>query len=146
MIRKITNLDYDIFMDLGNDFYNSNAVEEKIPKAIIKQTFEHIIKDSPYIKGFLIYVDNDIAGFFTISFAFATEFGGKIMLFEDLYIKSKYQGNGLGTEIFSYVEEKYNDDVEVIKLEVSRNNKRALELYEKLGYSKNKYVSMIKKV
>lgn len=144
MIRKIKSTDQSEFMKMGNDFYRSSAVEDKINIKTIRQTFKHIIKDGPYIKGYFIMIENNIAGFFTVSFAFSTEYGGNIILFEDLYIKDEYQGQGIGTKIFDYVEEEYKDKVMAIKLEVSKVNKRAFKLYTKLGYFENKYVSMLK--
>lgn len=144
MVRKIKKEDKDIFLTLGNQFYNPSAVTSKISNNTILKTFKHIIKDGPYIKGYLIIDNLEVAGFFTISFGFGTEYGGNILLFEDLYIKEKFQNKGIGSQIFKYIEKTYKNEVEVIKLEVAKTNKRAIELYNNLGYFENKYLSMLK--
>lgn len=146
MIREMTKDDYQIFMEMGNLFYQSSALEIPLATETIERTFQHIVSNSPYIKGFILEKDNKVAGFATISFAFSTEFGGNIILFEDLFIKDAFQGQGLGTIMFNYLEETYKDQVVAIKLEVSRVNKRAKKLYEILDYEVNDYISMVKKV
>ena len=90
--------------------------------------------------------DNNIMGFATISFAYQTEFGGLVLLFEDMYIKDEYQSMGIGSKMFKYLETTYGNLVKAIKLEVSRVNKRALELYKRLGYDINNYVHMTKEL
>ncbi|VEU80989.1 GNAT family N-acetyltransferase [Haploplasma axanthum] len=146
MIRKMTENDYEIFLELTKEFYIFPVVENPINDEEIESTFKHIIEDSPYIDGYLIFNKKDVIGFFIIAFGFATEYGGTILFFEDLYIRDKYQGNGIGRKIFKFVEEKYRDEVYAIKLEVGRSNYRAKTLYQKLGYKESKYVTMIKKI
>lgn len=144
MFRKIVKEDYNDFLGMGEAFYKSSALEIPLEDEVIVSTFNHIVSNSPYISGYMIEKDGVIAGFATISFAFSTEFGGKLLLFEDLFIKDEFQGLGLGSKTFKFLEDTYKDEVVAIKLEVSQVNKRARKLYLSLGYRINDYVSMIK--
>ncbi|MDY0276920.1 MAG: GNAT family N-acetyltransferase [Acholeplasma sp.] len=146
MISKMTKDDCEIFLELAKEFYVYPVVENEITEEEMSKTFSQIINDSPYIDGYLIKDKKRVIGFFTLAFGFATEYGGPIILFEDLYIRPKFQGNGIGRKIFKFVEKEYKNDVEAIKLEVGRTNYRAKSLYKRLGYKESKYVSMIKKV
>lgn len=146
MIRKMTNNDYKSFIEMGNHFYKSSALEVPIEDAVIERTFENAVNDNPLLQGFIIEHDNKIAGFAMISFGFSTEFGGNIILFEDLYIKPDFQGHGLGSKMFNYLEDTYKEDYVAIKLEVSQVNTRAQALYSALGYRVNDYVSMVKNI
>lgn len=144
MIRKINKTDELEFFKMAQVFYNSGAVSGHISDKAIKDTFSNIVNDSPFIKGYLIIIDDEIAGFFTISFTFQTQYGKPVMLFEDLYIKDDFQGQGIGSKIFDYLEKEYSYGIGSIRLEVEKNNKRAIDLYEKLGYQKSSYYHMIK--
>ena len=144
MIRKINKNDKQQFLDMANIFYKSDAVSGYISDKAINDTFHNIANDSPFIKGFMIEIDNQVAGFFTISFAFQTQYGKPVLLFEDLYIKDEYQGKGIGSEIFKYIEEEYSHGIASIRLEVESSNHRAISLYERLGYSRSTYYHMIK--
>ncbi|GAB6189238.1 GNAT family protein [Marinitoga arctica] len=54
------------------------------------------------------------------------------------FIDEKYWGNGYGREAVNLIEKFvfYELNIKKIKLEVISNNKRALKLYEKMGYIK----------
>ena len=144
MIKAVQKEDYKDFMEMANEFYNSSAVSGSISEETIISTFNNIVSNSPYIRGYLLYVDEKIAGFFTIAFSFQTQYGKKVLLFEDLYIRPDFQGQSLGTKVFMFLEDKYKAEVGAIRLEVSNENVRAKELYERLGYKKNSYYNMIK--
>ena len=83
MIRKMEKNDLGEFLKMGELFYKSSALERPLDDKIIISIFENIISDNPYIDGFLIYHNDYIAGFATISYAFSTEYGCNIILFEE---------------------------------------------------------------
>ena len=77
MIKAVQKEDYEDFMEMANEFYNSSAVSGSISEETIISTFNNIVSNSPYIRGYLLYVDEKIAGFFTIAFSFQTQYGKK---------------------------------------------------------------------
>ena len=79
-----------------------------------------------------------------VSKGFSTEAGKVCIRIEDLYVKSEYRGLGLGGKFFDFLEKKYPDTV--IKLEVDKENERAIKLYEKCGYQNLPYFVMKKLV
>lgn len=143
MIREFTKNDYNTFMELSREFYNTTAVDHKIPDKNRTATFEASVGNSPYAKGFIIECNGEVAGYCLISLTFSGEVGGLVVLVEELYIKEKFQGNGLGTECFSFIEDLYKD-AKRFRLEVTRVNDGAIKLYTRLGYSEIAYKQMIK--
>lgn len=144
MIRKMNKKDFNDFLEMATIFYNSNAISGSVSDEAILYTFNNIVNDNPLIKGYIIEPNGNTAGFFIISFTFQTQYGKTVLLFEDMYIKPLYQGMSLGTKVFNYLEETYNDKVGAIKFEVSKENIRAINLYKRLGYVENSYLNMIK--
>lgn len=147
MIRRMTNKDRDEYLNMTKEFYASSAVDTPIsgefPHAI--KTFDLIINKNPLVDGFIISNENnEIAGYALLSFMYSNEFGGIILLFEELYIRPLYQGFGYGSKMMKFIESEYKDKIVGIKLEVTKLNEHAIKIYEKKGFSKVNYLAMLK--
>jgi ribosomal protein S18 acetylase RimI-like enzyme len=51
-----------------------------------------------------------------------------------LIVKTEYQGQGIGTQALTWLEEHRPDSIRAIELQVHASNPRARSLYERLGY------------
>jgi len=67
-----------------------------------------------------------------------------VLWVDEVYILPEYQSNGLGSEIFAFIENKYKDNVARIRLDVEEENDRAIKLYQKLGFKVLDYLQMYK--
>ena len=74
--------------------------------------------------------------------SFSTEFGKPCIWIEDIYIKDGYRGTGLGKMLMDFITKKYTDCI--FRLEVEEENKRAVKLYEKCGFTVLPYMEMKK--
>ena len=63
MIRELTKDDKDIFISMVKEFYTSDAVLYSIPEENIVNTFNEAIKDSPYVKIYIMEEEKGIAGY-----------------------------------------------------------------------------------
>ena len=145
MIRDITQEDKTVFFEMAEKFYSSKAVAHNIDSRITNTTFETALNKSPFIRAFIIE-DNEIpVGFGLVSFSYATEVGGLVVLLEDLYISDTCRGKGLGGEFMQFIEREY-PSAKRFRLEVAKENTRAVDLYEKLGYEVLEYVQMVKEI
>jgi len=72
--------------------------------------------------------------------------GGLIVWLEELYIEENLQGHGLGSAFLLFLEKEYRHKAAYIRLEVVDENKGAVRLYEKNGYSALSYKQMMKKL
>ena len=143
-MRRVTEKDKSIFVELTKEFYNSPAVIQPIPESTILRTFHEIIRSNEYIEGFIIENENQDVGYGIISKSFSPEAGGPVIWFEEVYVRDGYKGKGLGREFFGFIEEAYKEQVKRLRLEVEADNERAVDLYKRLGYDFLKYNQMVK--
>jgi len=143
MIRDITKEDKAIFMAMAKDFYSSKAVAHDIDVKIIETTFNTAINEPHLIRAFMIEDDDVPVGFALTSFYYATEVGGIVVLLEDLYLNETCRGKGLGSRFIEFMEKEF-PAAERFRLEVARENTRAIDLYKKLGYEVLEYIQMVK--
>ena len=130
---------------MAKDFYSSKAVAHNIDVKIIEATFNAAVSKSPFIRAFMIEDDNKPVGFGLVSFSHATEVGGLTVLLEDLYLSESCRGKGFGSMFLKFIEREY-PSAKRFRLEVSKENTRAIDLYRKLGYEILEYVQMVKNI
>ena len=81
-----------------------------------------------------------VVGYGMIAKSFSTEFGKPCVWIEDIYVMEEYRGRGIGSEFIQFVME--NNPNCVIRLEVEEDNKRAIDVYHKNGFSVLPYMEM----
>lgn len=143
MIRKFREEDREIFINLSKQFYNSSAVCHQVPVENFNKTFDECKKNGPYCYGVAVEFDNKVVGFGLYSMTYSNEAGGLVIWLEELYIMEEYRSKGLGKEFFEYV---YNahENISRYRLEITKSNTRAYNLYKRLGYVELEYLQMIK--
>ena len=67
-----------------------------------------------------------------------------VLWLEELYIRPEFQGQGLGSHYFAWLQEAYGDKVARMRLEVEPENERARALYARMGFSDLPYLQMHK--
>ncbi len=143
MIRPFIKEDKETFIKLADEFYNSPACLHTVPHENFEKTFEEVINNSPFTKGYMLEKNDDILGYLLLSFTYSNEAGGMACLLEEAYVLPQFQNKGLGKELFAFVEKEF-PDVKRFRLEVTRCNERAISLYKKLNYEELDYLQMIK--
>lgn len=141
-IRRFTGADRALYLDMAEAFYHSPAVLKPIPRAYMERTFEEMMRSDVYVDGFLLEYGGEAAGYMLIAKTFSQEPGGLAIWVEELSILEPFQGKGLGGEALKWVKARY-PDCRRIRLEVERDNERAIRLYERLGYEELKYYQMV---
>ena len=144
MIRKMTESDRDLYIEMAEEFYHSDAVLHPIPRAHFEKTAEEALKSGTYAEIYLLEYDGEPAGYGLTARTFSQEAGGYVWWIEEVYIREKFRSRGLGREFFRYLEEQKGKEVTRLRLEVEKENTRAVSLYERLGYEVLDYVQMVK--
>ena len=67
--------------------------------------------------------------------------GGRVVLLEEIYIKDEFRGKGIGSRFIQFVINQH--PAERYRLEVSEENRRAEQLYERLGFQCLPYLQMV---
>lgn len=140
--RKITKDDKEIFFEMSRDFYSCGAAHKPIPEENRINFWKELVSGN-FITGYIIEFNGETAGYALIAFYASQEYGGKIALFDELYIKPAFRGQGIAKKVFKAVE---TSGIVACRLEAEPTNVRAIKLYESLGYEKFDYIQMSKKI
>ena len=146
VIRNITREDKQVYMELVDEFYHSEAVLHPVPKENYENTWAELMRSNEYLECFLIEEENVTAGFLLVAYAFSQESGGKVCWLEEIYLRPEFRGKGLGKECFAFVEREIEPKVTRLRLEIEPDNDGARRLYERMGYHKLSYEQMIKEL
>lgn len=139
MIRQIKPNDKTEYITMAEDFYSSPAVLSPVPKSHFEITFEELMKGSAYTQGFIFECDEKIAGYGLIAKTFSQEAGGIVIWIEEIYVKSAFRNQGLGSEFIEYI--KNNVPAKRYRLETEPENIKAQDLYKRHGFSHFEYIN-----
>lgn len=140
-IRKITQTDREIYKQMAAEFYSSDAVSHRIPDEYFETAFTAAIEGNPCIDIYILEYNGEIAGYSAIANTFTTEGGGKTVWLDELYIREKYRGRGLGSELIDRL--KSDGTVKRIRLEITPENEKAKRLYKSKGFEECDYKQLI---
>lgn len=141
-IRKIKKEDKLGVIEMMRVFYSSDAVFTSGSDEIFESDVDECLSDSPFLTGYVFELGEELAGYAMTAHSFSTEFGKPCVWIEDLYIKEEYRGRGIGTAFFAFVENEY--PTALLRLEAETENRGAIALYEKCGFSCLPYLEMKK--
>ena len=144
MIRKMTENDRKLYIEMAEEFYSSDAVLHPVPREYFEKTADEALRSDVYAEIFILDCEGIPAGYGLTARTFSQEAGGYVWWIEEVYIREKFRSRGLGREFFRYLEEQKGKEVTRLRLEVEKENTRAVSLYERLGYEVLDYVQMVK--
>lgn len=131
-IRKGTKADMQAVLDLIREL----AVFEKEPDAVVVTVADlerDGFGDNPLFYTFVAEVDGEIVGMALYYYRYSTWKGRTIHL-EDLIVKEKMRGTGLGSALYTKIMEQGKaDNVRRIEWNVLDWNTPAVEFYKKSG-------------
>ena len=141
-IRRMTTSDKTQVLEMMRVFYASPAVLSNGSEEIFRRDVEACIGDNPFLEGYVFEDDDGLLGYAMVAKSFSTEFGKPCIWIEDLYLKEHCRGVGLGKRFFDFLTQTYTDCI--FRLEVEEENKRAVRLYQKCGFTVLPYMEMKK--
>ena len=132
-IREIKDIDYPDLIELFKEF----AIFERSPDRVTNSV-EQMELEKDLLNGFVaIDESQQIIGYITCFFTYYTWFG-KSMYIDDLFVKIKHRGRGLGTKLLNQAIKKAKEEnCKKLRWQVSRWNKPAIDFYENLGATVN---------
>ena len=142
IIRNMVKEDKNSVYDMMHVFYTSPAVLSDGSEEIFNNDIDNCVGECPYVEGYIFQKEQEIQGYAMVAKCFSTEFGKPCIWIEDLYIKPEYRGQGIGSKFFEFIEKKYPNTI--LRLEVEKENERAIKVYEKCGYEVLPYMEMKK--
>ena len=120
--------DISIITQMMQDFYAIDNYPMDVEVA--KTLFQEFISNEHLGKSWLIYSENEIAGYIILTFIFSFEYGGKIAFVDELFIKETARGKGFGKEAIQFIQQEVPKlKLKLLYLEVEPHNENAQKLY-----------------
>lgn len=140
-VAAITNL--DILMEFVKEFHEFEKLpfDERIDRDVVKR----IITDSSLGRVWLIQLGDEVIGYVVLTLGYSIEYRGRDAFVDELYIRSDYRRQGVGTKTLQFVEDACRSlDVKALHLEVGKINTKAQQFYKKVGYEDHERYLMTK--
>jgi ribosomal protein S18 acetylase RimI-like enzyme len=95
-----------------------------------------LLRDESLGRIFLIHSGGHLAGYFALTFCFSLEFHGRFGLLDELYIRERCRGQGLGRRAEALAATICKaEGLTALRLEVGKDNTAAESLYSRLGFN-----------
>ncbi len=149
LFRPMQPQDVDTVLAMSQIFYASDALSHPVPLDIIHRNIQSALSDDAMLRGFVMIAeasDSDIApgtivGFSYLTHYYETEVGGLCVQIVDLYVDPQYRGHGIATAYLNFVFESH-PTARRFRLEVTKDNHTARELYDNVGFHQLDYDQM----
>jgi len=106
-----------------------------IDVGVSKTLLTDFISNENLGKAWLIIFNDEIVGYVIITFIFSFEYQGKIAFLDELYVREKFRGNGIGSQTLAFIiEESKQLSLKLIYLEIENHNQNAQKLYIASGF------------
>lgn len=132
--------DREIILEMMRNFYSSPAVATNGSEEIFTNDIDACVSDNPYLEGYVFENGGTLIGYAMAAKSFSTEYGKPCVWIEDLYILDSFRGRGVGSNFFDFIGERYPSAL--LRLEVEKENERAVRVYEKNGFDYMPYLEM----
>ena len=131
-IRAVVKQDMEDVWTLINEL----AIYEKEPNAVelsVKDLINHAFSNSPLFVCFVAKLNNKIVGM-SLGYPRYSTWKGPTMHLEDLIVRKKHRGLGIGQALFSnFIKYSYEKGVKRIEWAVLNWNVNAIKFYESNG-------------
>ncbi len=135
--RPVTESDIDSIVAMMEEFYMIDRYP--IDSDYSKKLFLEFIANENLGKAWLIQSENTIVGYVILTFVFSFEYGGTIAFLDELYIKEKKRGKGLGKQTIGFIQsESRKMQLKLLYLEVETHNEKAQQLYLSAGFESHR--------
>jgi peptidyl-prolyl cis-trans isomerase SurA len=106
-----------------------------------EMVFDDAVGPNPHLEGLLLEDEGQVVGFAYLTFFYACEVAGKVIMIEELFVKEEHRGKGYGQQFMDWLYAAYPDVVR-FRLEITPEN-RAVHLYRRNGFVPLTYGQMV---
>ena len=123
-------------------FYASPAVSTNGSEEIFRADVDACLSGDPYLEGYVLTENGRLLGYTMLARSFSTEFGKHCVWIEDLYLEPEYREKGRGSAALEAIRKLHPEAL--LRLEVERENSRAVHVYRKSGFGELPYLEMLR--
>lgn len=140
-MRKIERTDRDVFIEMGKEFYASEAVLADIDVSYHEAAFDELMRSDEYLECYIFEDGKTACGYALLNKTYSREAGGRVIWIEELYVRREYRNKGIGSDFFEWLFE--NCPAARYRLETEPENVRACKLYSRLGFEPLPYIQWV---
>lgn len=134
--KPATSGDIGVLIDLMTEFYEESGYG--LNRGLSRRAFGELMQDPSLGRVWLLQHKGQVAGYIVLTVGFSMEYGGRDAFVDDLFVRSKFRGLGLGRcGLDALLAECRARGVRAVHLEVGRSNEPAKKLYAKYGFQYN---------
>ncbi|KAF2518218.1 GNAT family N-acetyltransferase [Flavobacterium salilacus subsp. salilacus] len=116
------------------EFYGIDNYPINIEKS--KNLLKEFILNDMLGSGWLILHEGQTVGYVILTFVFSFEYGGRIVILDELYIRKNERGLGLGSKTLDFIHAQAKLlGIKIIYLEIEDHNEAARQLYLSKNYT-----------
>ena len=138
-LRLATLDDLDRLLPLVAGFHAEAGIEQDDDTR--RGALTPLLEGSPHGAIWMIGPRVAPVGYVAVSFGWSIEFGGIDAFLDEIYVRERVRGRGMGSEALAALSRALSgQSVKAMQLEVDTDNERARALYERMGFqSRNRY-------
>lgn len=130
--RKATLSDIPILVDLMQEFYAEGGYT--LDREWAAASFSALLKDDSLGAAWVVFHDDEPAGYVVLTIRFSMEYGGLDAFIDDLFIRVALRRKGLGRALLNALfDECRRRKVLAVHVEVGHDNTAANALYSSYG-------------
>ena len=140
-VAEIT--DITILLELVKEFHEKEklAFDEKLDR----NALEIFLADGSWGQVWIIQQEDEAIGYMILTLGYSLEYRGRDAFIDELYLRPKHRGQGIGTQMLTFAEETCRVlGVQALHLEVDFENPDAQRLYHRVGYQRHHRFLMTK--
>jgi GNAT superfamily N-acetyltransferase len=135
--RTMEEADREVVKAMIMAFYEEAGGGEFMNAGMIERTFAQLAAHPDYGSVVVFEAEGRLIGYALLINFWSNEYGGIVLNIDELYVVPGGRGGGVGTAFLTHLASGHLGDFAALKLEVLPYNRRALRLYEKLGFRKS---------
>lgn len=132
-LRQATPTDLEVLLTLVQEYYTYDHIDFEAPRQ--RQALAGLLQNPSFGCAWLLEDQGQAFGYAVLTFSYAIESGGRDAILDELYLREAYRGQGLGSQILTFVESFCRQErLTGLYLVVERKNRRAQSVYRNLNY------------
>ncbi len=116
------------------ELYATDAPDLHVDPAKFPATIDHLLAEPSSGRILLFMRDGAVAGYSLLIPYWSNEFGGVVLLIDELLVEAAFRGQGIARAFFAFVDAERPFGAVALALEVSPKNNAARALYESMGF------------
>ncbi|MEL6536060.1 MAG: GNAT family N-acetyltransferase [Bacteroidota bacterium] len=125
--------DIPVLCTLMEEFYALDGYP--FDEARSEQNLRQFLTQEHLGRFWRVEIEGVLAGYLALAFGFSFEYGGRDAFIDEFFLKEKYRGQGMGTQLIALVtQEAELLGVKALHLEVEMHNISGNRLYQKTGF------------